>query len=122
MEVSYQQYRHAPLSARGREIEEAVKEIDEYLYVDTRHQQSGALQLWRKHPLAHLPLPIFDIPSTASLGEVLHRLHSTDQRSHDIGRESAVISSNKMKQAKVERRYKAETFARELGQFIQKNL
>lgn len=122
METRYQQFRHAPLSARGREIEEAAQTIDEYLYVDVKHKQSGSLQLWRKHPLSHLPLPIFDIPNCVSIGEVLHRLRSTDQRGHDIGYESAVISSDKMRHAKLDRRYKAETFARELGQFIQKNL
>lgn len=119
MEVSYQPYRRGTITARGERIENAAKVIDEYLYVDTKHQSPHLLQLWRKHPDAHLPFLIFDIPPTATVAEVINQLRTMDKRGRDIGLEAAILSDEKYRYQKKKQRYENETFARELGKFIQ---
>ena len=72
--MHYQSFRRGSISTRGREVERAVASIDPYLYVDVAWGKPGQEQLWRKHPEAHLPMLLFEIPSHASLEGIKRKL------------------------------------------------
>jgi hypothetical protein len=115
-------FRRGVLSKEAKDMEAVLQELDPYLYVDVKHREPGQLEVWRNHPTCHLPLPILDIPNTASVKEVLFKLKTMDNQGVDIGRENAILSDQKARENKKKKRHEAEAFAFELGKYIQKTL
>ena len=94
----YQPFRRVELTTKAEEIEQAIQNVDEHLYVDGDITKPGVLQIWRKHPESHLPMHITDIPPLASVDAILRILKMMDTGGENIF-EKALLEAMRRRQS-----------------------
>lgn len=120
--MRYQSFRRGSIGSRGREIEQAVASVDPYLYVDIAWDKPRQEQLWRKHPEAHLPMLIFDIPKHASISAVLKKLTEMDHGGVDLVASWEKQSKEAKYRAEIRRFERNKAMVTEVARYVNKHI
>ena len=119
--MDYNAYRRFSLSRSAKEVEEEIRTLDEYLYVDGDREKPGAWQVWRKHPSGRFPMHILDIPPQACGSAVRRMLQKMDMGGRDIVQEAHETAIRKQLAWEKTRRYNNGERAKDVAKFINKH-